>query len=57
MTVHLQTRSGSEETIECGAIWEADNDLYLMEAASQKPDFAIGYVPFERLDHVEPGKE
>jgi len=54
MKVHLVTKNGSTETIECESVWESDNGLYLMKHSTQKLDHAVGYVPFDRLDYVEP---
>jgi len=57
MRVHMVDRSGSGETIECESIWEADHGIYLMDTPSQNLRNAVGYVPFDRLDYVEPGEE
>lgn len=54
MRVHFRTQSGDKETIDCESVWEGDNGLYLMNRPEEKLKHAIGYVPFEKLDYVEP---
>ena len=54
MKVHLVDRDGTRKEYDCEYVEEGDSGIYLMSRPSSKAEFAMGYVPFDRLDYVEP---
>lgn len=54
MKVHVVKQNGNHETLEAECVREAENGIYLLNGASTKLSYVTGYVPFERLDYVEP---
>lgn len=54
MKVHFKDLSGSTTTQTCVAYKEGEHGLYLFGSAKEKMRNQIGYVPYERLDYVEP---
>lgn len=52
----LRSISNSTEPTEYKSVWESDHGGYLVNTLSQGFRNAIGYVPFDRLDYVEPGE-
>lgn len=54
MIVHFIDRSGSTHDLECTSVQEAENGIFLMSSPNHRTKHQIGYIPFERLDFVEP---
>ncbi|MFC7068983.1 hypothetical protein [Halobaculum lipolyticum] len=53
MIVHFERRGGSEEQIKIDSVREGDHGLLLVSGSRNHGD-VVGYVPYDRLDHVEP---
>ncbi len=51
--VHFERRGGSEEQIKIDSVREGDHGLLLVSGSRNHGD-VVGYVPYDRLDHVEP---
>lgn len=57
MEVIFQNQNGHKDRLECGCVSEGDTGLFLYKFDKQKSSNQIGYVPFEKLYHVEPSEE